>query len=169
MKKTILLFVLALPSSPSWALYECPEHGRLYLSSAPCDTTFVPLSRYFSAPPASVPRQSFGVPADSVTLQLDSRNRYMMDGTVQGVPVSYTVDTGAGTTSISSRVASAAGITTCIGKINAITANGTLPACVAIAPRITFGPFAMNNVQVTVMPDMDLDALLGMDALKHPA
>ena len=45
MKKIVFLLLVLLPL-PCAALHECRESGRVILSSAPCDTTFVPLARY---------------------------------------------------------------------------------------------------------------------------
>lgn len=34
-------------------------------------------------------------------------------------------------------------------------------------PKITFGKFTLDNVEVTIMPNMSSDALLGMNVLKN--
>ena len=165
MKKLALLLVLSLPSFSSWALYECPEHGRVILSSAPCDTTFAPFSRFQgeSVPPS---QSSSSAPA-SIRLLLNSSNSYTVPGSVQGVPAVFTVDTGASNTAISSRVAASAGLSRCASSSTVHTANGSLQVCSAVASSIIFGPFRANNIAVTVMPNMAQDVLLGMDVLRN--
>jgi|SRR3989338_2242799 len=150
--KTLLFLLLLLPSL-CWALYECPVNDRIVLSSAPCDTTF---SSYQPEPKTS-----------SVLLTLGKNGSYNISGTVQGVPVSHLVDTGASLTSISGRVAAAAGISNCIGFATVNTANGVVRACRVLASEIVFGSFRVSGVLVNVMPNMKFDVLLGNDVLRQ--
>lgn len=151
--KTTLFLLLLIPTFPCWALYECPAHDRVVLSSAPCDTTF---SSYQREPKIS-----------SVLLTLGKNGSYNISGTVQGVQVFYVVDTGASLTSISARVAAAAGISNCIGFAIVNTANGAVRACRAVVSEIVFGSFRVSGVLVNVMPNMEFDVLLGNDVLRQ--
>lgn len=151
--KTMLFLLLLLPSLPCWALYECSVHDRIVLSSVPCDTTF----------PIYQPELKTSI----VLLTLGKNGSYNISGTVQGVPVSHLVDTGASLTSISARVAAAAGITNCIGFATVNTANGSVRACRALVSEIVFGSFRVSGVFVNVMPNMKFDVLLGNDVLRQ--
>lgn len=150
--KTLLFLLLLLPS-PCWALYQCLVHDRIVLSSAPCDTIFS--------------SNSSESKTSSVLLTLDKNGGYSIPGTVQGVPVSHLVDTGASLTSISARVAAAAGISNCIGFTTVNTANGAVRACRAVASEIVFGSFRVSGVLVNVMPNMKFDVLLGNNVLRQ--
>lgn len=154
--KTMLFLLLLIPTFSCWALYECPVHDRIVLSSAPCDTTF---SSYQSDSSRSI--------TSSVLLALGKNGSYNISGTVQGVPVFHMVDTGASLTSISARVAAAAGITNCISFVIVNTANGAVRACRAVVSEIVFGSFRVSGVLVNVMPNMKFDVLLGNDVLRQ--
>ena len=166
MNRILFLIVVLFPSSSCYALYECQEHGRVILSSAPCDATFVPLSRYQYSSPSPVNPPAVPV-AGSVQIRLDSSNSYTLQGTVRGVPAVYYVDTGASYTAISSRVAANAGLSGCAASFVTHTANGSLQVCRVMVSEITFGPFKLADILVTVMPSMQQDVLLGMDVLRN--
>lgn len=155
MRGVIVLLAL-LFSSSSLALYQCPEHGRIVLSSAPCDTGFAPAVGYHSSPVAN-----------SISLRISPAGSYLLNGSVQGVSVVHTVDTGANITAVSSRVISSAGLSGCAGVLTSNTANGVVNVCQVIVPVLTFGPFQLRDISVTVMPNMAQDVLLGMDVLRH--
>ncbi|SFM30381.1 retropepsin-like aspartic protease family protein [Nitrosomonas communis] len=91
---------------------------------------------------------------------------YFSSGTINQLPVVFMIDTGATNVSISSEVASRAGIKKCSPRLVS-TANGNVNACSAIVTKITFGKFKLDNVEVTIMPNMSSDSLLGMNVLKN--
>jgi len=91
---------------------------------------------------------------------------YFSSGTVNGSPVVFMIDTGATTVSVSSEIASQAGIEKCSPQIVS-TANGKVNACKATVSEVTFGKFQLTNVEVIVMPNMPGDALLGMNVLRN--
>ena len=91
---------------------------------------------------------------------------YFSAGTVNGVPIVFMIDTGATTVSISSKIAKRAGIKKCV-PVNVSTANGIVNACVATVSEVTFGDYRVTDVDVTVLPNMFGDALLGMNVLRN--
>lgn len=91
---------------------------------------------------------------------------YFSSGTVNGVPIVFMIDTGATTVSISSEIAARAGIKKC-APVNVSTANGIVNACVARVTDVTFGNYQITDVDVTVLPNMPGDALLGMNVLRN--
>jgi aspartyl protease family protein len=103
----------------------------------------------------------------TLTLHLDAGRSFRVQGTVNSYPVSYVVDTGASNTVISQQVADAAGILGCTNVGYSSTANGVVAKCVATASEISFGMFRFKNQMVTVLPNMGVDALLGMDVLRR--
>jgi len=98
-------------------------------------------------------------------LQADN-GHYFSSGTINDMPVVFLIDTGATTVSLSSELAIRAGIRKCRSH-QVMTANGSVDACMATVPEITFGAFQLINVEVTVMPNMSDEALLGMNVLRN--
>lgn len=91
---------------------------------------------------------------------------YFSSGTVNGSPVVFMIDTGATTVSISSEIAERAGIEKCSPHL-VLTANGKVNACKTTVPEVTFGKFRLTHVEVTIMPNMPGNALLGMNVLRN--
>jgi len=95
-----------------------------------------------------------------------NNGHYFSSGTINDTPVIFLIDTGATYVSVSSEIALRAGIQECLPR-PVMTANGKVDACTAIVPEITFGAFHLNNIEVTVMPNMSEEALLGMNVLRN--
>ena len=94
---------------------------------------------------------------------------YNVPGSVRGVPTIFQIDTGASKTAVSKRITDAAGISdyNCQNRMDAATANGVVSVCLVIIPEITFGDFHLRDIEVMIMPNMQHEALLGMDVLQH--
>ena len=86
-------------------------------------------------------------------------------GTINGAAVTYLIDTGASLTSLTRETAQRAGIVDCKPSTFK-TANGSVTGCIALVPQLTIGNYQMQNVNVAVMPNLDVD-LLGMNMLGH--
>jgi clan AA aspartic protease (TIGR02281 family) len=151
-----LLFILILLPGASWATtYKCVDEGRVTYSTKPCgdNAQVMPYT------------DNQAISQGKLVLSLDMNHSYRTPGTVNGKPVSFVVDTGASGTAISQRVAQAAGVNGCIGEVISYTANGVVKICKVTVPEITFGEFRVKNLVVVIMPNMPVDALLGMDVL----
>jgi len=160
------LLVLLFCSAGAFAeVYKCKQDARTIYSQHPCseDATVIGSKLTVSLDSASPPPSK---PIGSASLVLSSDGvGYRVSGAVKGVPVRFHVDTGATTTSISSAVATKAGIYECHHRMFS-TANGMIQGCVATASEITFGNFRVMNVEVVVMPFMSGDSLLGLNVLR---
>lgn len=93
------------------------------------------------------------------------RGNYRVNGSINGAPVNFMVDTGATITSINQQAAAGARIPQCMPR-TFNTANGTVNGCVGIAQTLTFGNFRIDNVEVAIMPQME-ENLLGMNVLSR--
>lgn len=91
---------------------------------------------------------------------------YLTSGSVNGTPVVFMIDTGATALSISSEIASRAGIRNCT-PLQVVTANGQVNACITKVPEVTFGSFKLTHVDVAIMPNMPGESLLGMNVLRN--
>jgi aspartyl protease family protein len=91
---------------------------------------------------------------------------YYLDGSVNGAPVRFMVDTGASLSVISADLAKRAGLGEC-QAVEFRTAMGVdRDACVAKAVRLDFGQFTQHDVYVGVSKNFEGNALLGMNVLK---
>lgn len=106
------------------------------------------------------------VGAGELELRQAGNGHYFSSGTINDAPVVFLVDTGATYVSISSEMAKRVGVQKCHPH-QVMTANGSVSACAATVPELTFGAFLLTNVEVTVIPNMSDEALLGMNVLRH--
>ena len=103
---------------------------------------------------------------NSVELQRTRDGHYYIDGKIHSQPVRFLVDTGASTVSISERIARRAGLT-CERVATFGTANGQVQGCTTRVAEFFFGPFMMRDVMVVVLPNLNGEALLGMNVLRR--
>jgi aspartyl protease family protein len=155
--KHILCVLLLLPGMSWAATYKCVDQDRVVYSATPCGEK-AQLLQY---------RDGQAISKGTLTLHLDASRSYRTPGAVNGYAVTFVVDTGASSTTISQRVAEAAGIHSCTGAGYSATANGVVRRCVATIPEITFGAFHIKNLVVAILPNMNVDGLLGMDVLRR--
>ncbi len=116
--------------------------------------------------PQNIKQPSEVIGVGKLDLLQTREGHYFSSGTVNVSQVVFMIDTGATTVSISSRIASRAGIRKCFSH-TVSTANGNVNACTATVSEVTFGKFRLTNVDVTIMPNMPGDALLGMNVLRN--
>jgi len=164
-KAIVCIFIILLSSIASAATYKCVDHRKTTYSASPCgdNPQRVP---DFPADKSSVPVAKLPQ-SQSMVLALNGGENYTVAGSVKGIPVVYLVDTGATMIAISKRVMDQAGGFSCVRYVDVLTSNGDIRGCVAIVPEITFGIFKMTNIEVSIVPNMSIDALLGMGALRH--
>ena len=117
--------------------------------------------------PGFQPLQVRAPRASEVLLSPDRSGNYTLPGSINGVPVTFLVDTGASAVSVSAAAARRMGLVGCQGMASQ-TANGRTTGCLALARELRFGPFSVRDVRVAVLPDMPAGtALLGMNLLSH--
>lgn len=101
----------------------------------------------------------------SMEVKRMANGHFFLPGSIENVPVTFMVDTGASVTSISSNLAQQAGIRNC-KEVQFQTANGTATGCIALVQHMTLGNFELQNITVAVMPNMDTN-LLGANVLRN--
>lgn len=111
------------------------------------------------SPPAQV------IGADSIELSRAHDGHFHIDGSIQGAPVRFLIDTGASTVSISQALAERIGLG-CDMSATFRTANGVVVGCSTRVQELEFGPFRIGNASVAILPNMNNEALLGMNALR---
>ncbi len=154
--KRLLCILLLLPAISYAATYKCvDQEGKVTYSSNPCGKQAQEMHFHDD----HVPQEA------KLVVHMDASHSYRTSGTVNGKSVTFVIDTGASRTSISQEVAEAAGIKECTRASVSATAGGLVRTCVAKVSEITFGSFHVYSTEVVVMPNLPVDALLGMDIL----
>ncbi len=104
-----------------------------------------------------------------VVLKQGSQGHYFADGKINGIPVTFLLDTGATDVAIPSDVAKAAGLKVGIA-LPFRTANGVVTAYATEIEELILGNIVLNKVDASISPNMamgDSVILLGMSALKQ--
>ena len=115
-------------------------------------------------PEAALPPPTF-TGDGSMEVQRQANGHFYLPGTIEGIPITFMVDTGASVTSISSDLARQAGIHNC-KEVQFQTANGAATGCIALLPHMTLGNFVLENITVAVMPNLETN-LLGANVLRN--
>jgi len=102
-----------------------------------------------------------------VVLQRNRQGHYVANGTINGVPVTFLLDTGATDVAIPAAIARKAGLNQ--GYISqAATANGIIQVYSTILDELQLGNIRLHDIKASITPSMGGEIiLLGMSALKQ--
>ena len=104
--------------------------------------------------------------AAMVVLEQDRSGHYVAEGTINGRPVTYLVDTGATDVALPESAARALGLE--FGpRVTVMTAAGPANAWVTRLDEVTVGGIRRENVRATITSGEFNGILLGMSFLKH--
>ena len=102
-----------------------------------------------------------------VVLQRNRQGHYLTSGQINGVPVTFLLDTGATDVAIPAMIAGKAGLNRGFAT-RAATANGVITVYSTRIDELIFGNITLHNVNASITPSMGGDTiLLGMSALKQ--
>lgn len=104
---------------------------------------------------------------DKLVIPIDGNGHYRTNGSINGAPVRFLVDTGAYGISMSRDLANRSGIYHCRFTGVSTTANGPVEICTADNVPVEFGPHRLSNVSVAILPQMGAEVLLGMSVLRN--
>ncbi|MCU7905303.1 MAG: TIGR02281 family clan AA aspartic protease [Candidatus Thiodiazotropha sp. (ex Epidulcina cf. delphinae)] len=105
----------------------------------------------------------------AVVLQRNRAGHYVAPGRINGVPVTYLLDTGATFVAVSSELAERADLQRG-ASAQSRTANGVVRSWLTNIDQLQLGPIMMREVKATILPNMpENEVLLGMSFLQHLA
>lgn len=113
------------------------------------------------------PKEGSTGPA-SVTLAADERGHFVTQGTINGLPIRFLVDTGASTIALPGIEAQRLGIDYRKGRQGmSQTANGSVPIYVVTLDKVKLGAIELSGVEAVVIEQGLGVALLGMSFLNR--
>jgi len=102
-----------------------------------------------------------------VTLLRNRAGHYVVDGTINGHPVTFLLDTGATDVAVPVAVARRLGLRPGLSSVSQ-TANGAVTTWNTRLDEVRLGPIRMCDVRASILPgDAGGKVLLGMSFLKH--
>lgn len=102
-----------------------------------------------------------------VVLERNRQGHYVADGTINGIPVTFLLDTGATDVAIPDSVARAAGLSAGYAG-QASTANGVVTVYSTSIEELILGNIVLQDVAASITSSMDGNTiLLGMSALSR--
>lgn len=159
-KQFTALLILTCLCHSAWAekIYKCQDaKGILIYGSSPCKANVETLNTWTVATKVK--------PPETLTLKQNDFGQYSTEGAINEQTVTFVVDTGASRVSLPTAVAQVAQIT-CKNEVTIHTANGSVQACSVTIPKFKFGPFALDNVDAIIAPNLS-QPLLGMNVLQQ--
>jgi aspartyl protease family protein len=100
-------------------------------------------------------------------LQRNRMGHYVAPGRINGVPITFLLDTGATYIAIPENVADKIGLQRGF-PTTSMTASGVVRSWMTELQTVQLGPLAMSGVKATIIPKMPgSDVLLGMSFLRH--
>lgn len=101
-----------------------------------------------------------------ITLTRDYDSHFRIKGNINGVAVTFLVDTGATSVAVSDEIAESAGLSKG-SKVQSATANGTTTGYLTRIKELDFGDVALQNVGAVIIPNLGSEVLLGMNVLSR--
>ncbi len=102
-----------------------------------------------------------------ITISRDYDSHFRLKGSVNNIPVTFLLDTGASSVAVSDELAKRAGLKN-KGELTTETANGSTIGYFTVIDKIMLGTVELNNVSAVIAPNMGSNqALLGMNVLRH--
>jgi len=102
-----------------------------------------------------------------ITLYRDQDSHFRIKGSINGIAVTFLIDTGATSIAVSENIAQAAKLKK-LSTINTETASGTSMGYFTTIDKLNIDNIELDHLSAIIVPSMEDDlALLGMNALKN--
>lgn len=113
------------------------------------------------------PKTSSAGGMNELILERNYQHHYLTDGTINGISVTFLVDTGATTVSVPAHLAPRLGLKPGAVQLST-TANGVVETRATLIEELKMGTIHLYDVRASINPGMQQDEiLLGMSALKN--
>lgn len=122
----------------------------------------------FEARKAGLPKPPAPPDGPSVTILADAKGNFIVQTTVNNIPVAMVVDTGANVVALTEKDAQSVGLSVSSTdyKAKMLTANGSTLVAPVLLSKAAIGGIEVDNVQAIVVPEDKLPvSLLGMSLL----
>ncbi len=169
MKLATLAFVAVCTSQFAYAdgaVHKCKDrNGQTIYQATPCAKTDTAVSSWAQAD-APVPSSDELARNAKLGLILKQQpnGHYFVDGSINGKPLTFVVDTGASVVSLPRDMAYRANMS-CLEQVSVQTANGTGRSCTAVVKKLKLGHLLLANVPAIIVPNLS-QPLLGMNVLQ---
>lgn len=163
------LVALAMQGANAWgaAIYKCKnQQGNLIYQDIPCtQETQTVSSRRVAAEAAQEENAPATVSNGVLIIKQRGSGHFSVDGTINGKPLTFVIDTGASVVVLPRQLAFSAHIY-CGNRVMLQTARGPASACSAVIPKLGIGPFQLKDIPAVISGDLG-QPLLGMSVLQQ--
>ena len=163
------LACIALFASPfayaDGAVHKCKDrNGQTIYQATTCAKTDTAVSSWAQTDAPAADKTTTSNTRVGLLLKQHSNGHYFVDGSINGKPLTFVVDTGASVVSLPRDMAYMANMS-CLEQISVQTANGTGRSCTAIVKKLKLGHLLLANVPAMIVPNLS-QPLLGMNVLQ---
>ncbi len=149
------------------AIYKCrDQQGNLVYQDVPCaQKTETVSSRRMATEAPQVANEPATVSNGVLVIKQRGSGHFFVDGSINGKPLTFVIDTGASLVVLPRQLAFSAQIY-CKNQVMMQTAKGPASACSGIISSLYIGPFQLKDVPALISGDL-AQPLLGMSALQQ--
>lgn len=148
-------------------LYKAGERAGLFSSRMAGEGGNVPASLSEDGIPGQLPPARAEGPALRVPIAADGH--FWVEGTVNGTPTRFLIDSGASVTALSVTSARAAGLNFDMGApgVSMMTANGKIDAKRSSIATLAIGPIRSSDLNIVISPAFGDVNVIGMNMLSR--
>lgn len=161
----LALFVSQL-SYADGAVHKCKDrNGQTIYQATPCAKTNTAVASWAQADAPAPSSDELARNANlGLILKQHANGHYFVDGSINGKPLTFVVDTGASVVSLPRDMAYMANMS-CLEQVSVQTANGIGRSCTSIVKKLKLGHLLLANVPAMIVPNLS-QPLLGMNVLR---
>ncbi|MGZ8257074.1 MAG: retropepsin-like aspartic protease family protein [Gallionella sp.] len=146
-------------------VHKCKDrNGQTIYQASACAKTDTAVSSWTQADAPAVAPANPATLASGLLLKQHSNGHYFVEGSINGKPLTFVVDTGASIVSLPRDMAYKASMS-CQNQVAVQTANGTTQSCTSVVKKLQLGHLLLTNVPAMIVPNLS-QPLLGMNVLQ---